>query len=203
MGSWPGMARTLETQQDFAILPVRRAMFCPPPHCACNQPPGRSDVKQSIKQAIVIEHPVERCGADDAVEGAGKWEIHQIGGDHLGSRSPNCGCKYSRADRDMFCETSSAITRPRGSACSRSAVRRPVPAPASRTSSSPRNCRRARTFFPQLTCGCERRWYSEEFHSRLEFEAWVILLGWHLLTYVREELRAISVRDLRHVYIAA
>src|ERR1700693_670650 len=83
--------------------------------------------------------------------------------------SPNFGRKYSRAERAMFCETSSATTRPFGRACSRSAVRRPVPAPASRTNSSPRSFRRARTFFPQLTCGCERRWYSEEFHSRVGF----------------------------------
>src|ERR1700722_20032983 len=88
--------------------------------------------------------------------------------------SPNFGRKYSRAERAIFCETSSATTRPFGRACSKSAVRRPVPAPASRTNSSPRSFRRARTFLPQLTCGCERRWYSEEFHSRVGFGDGVI-----------------------------
>ena len=31
----------------------------------------------------MIKHPVERRGADNTIEGAGKWEINQIGGDNL------------------------------------------------------------------------------------------------------------------------
>jgi hypothetical protein len=71
-----------------------------------------------------------------------------------------------RAPASIFCERSIPTTRPLGRASTNSAVRRPVPHPASSTASSPRNRNRDNTFLPQLSCGPDRRWYTEEFHSR-------------------------------------
>ena len=74
------------------------------------------------------------------------------------TRSPNHGLRYSLAARSMFSAWSTAITRPSGNGLSNSAVRRPVPHPASSTSSSPGSFRYFNTFRPQESCGSERRW---------------------------------------------
>ncbi len=52
------------------------------------QPASRTErLKQATKQAVVIEDPVEGCGADDAVESTCKREVQQVSDDHLGSQA--------------------------------------------------------------------------------------------------------------------
>jgi hypothetical protein len=46
---------------------------------------GTERLKQAAKQAVVIEHPMEGCGADDSVESGGKREVQQVCDDDLGA----------------------------------------------------------------------------------------------------------------------
>jgi hypothetical protein len=46
---------------------------------------GTERLKQAAKQAVMIEHPMEGGGADDAVESGVKREVKQIGSNYLDS----------------------------------------------------------------------------------------------------------------------
>src|SRR5438874_955449 len=65
----------------------------------------------------------------------------------------------------MLADRSTAMTRPRGSLCSRCSVSRPLPQPRSSAVSSPRRSSEATIASPHDCIGLARRSYACAFHS--------------------------------------
>ena len=138
-----GLARRRVDRRDVARAAALGDEAAPRPQRA----PQRGE------QRVVVGDPVERRGREDDVDGlAAEVEADEVG-DAQSASSP----RRVRAASIIEADTSTPITRPRGTRSISSSVSRPEPQPASSTVSSPRSSRRSITSRPISSIGVESR----------------------------------------------